>query len=424
MTNKMKSDQNNPKKPKRNSGNFWRNAALIGTLALPLFFSSPKASAQETNASEKQGKNYIYSHDKKVTAAGDGVFGKTFVQNLPLTPKSKISLDSLFYAKQGNVCFDVVRAEKGISNIKNYIVSQGDLTGKEKAFKTHLNSLENFVEKNPSDTKSVKLLNKALEDGTLSVKEDSLYNPKTQEWNIKKGPYIIRAKSNKTDNLKKQTIPILANVSTHYEKTPVVDRKGIESSLYGYNKNNKEQDGKTFIEYDVNSKDDSGEDKKDKEKENKLGLIVQGNYGSEMYGGGVGLKSGNIAGILDFSKAKDKPVKNIKDNPSDLGRYFSGKEENVDYTSIGASLEFHPGNFFFGAGGNLWSYTNKTTEKINSSSGEVLSKNTDSRSKTDLSGKVYGGYNINITDNFDFGIQGGYETKKGPFVGGRFSVDF
>ena len=66
MTDKMKSDQNNPKKPKRNSGNFWRNAALIGTLALPLFFSSPKASAQETNASEKQGKNYIYSHDKKI----------------------------------------------------------------------------------------------------------------------------------------------------------------------------------------------------------------------------------------------------------------------------------------------------------------------------------------------------------------------
>ncbi|HKL24162.1 MAG TPA: hypothetical protein VJ912_02400 [Candidatus Nanoarchaeia archaeon] len=420
----MKSDKNKSKKTKGNFGNFLKKTALIGTLALPFFFSSPKVSAQTNqNAANNQGKNYIYANDKKITAAGDGIFAKTFVQNVPLTPKSKISLDSLFHAKKGKVYFDVINAKKGISNIKNYIVSQGELTGKEKAFKNHLNSLEKFAEKNPGDSNTVEILNNALKDGTLSVKEDSLYDAKKDEWKIKDGAYIIRAKSSAKDNLKTQSIPIYTNISTHHEKSPKIEGKGIESYLHGYNKNNTKQGGKTFIEYDVNPSKEKEENKEKKNSNKDFSLIAQGNYGKNFYDAGIGFKLGNIAGVFDFSKAKDQTIRDVETPLGETGRYFSGKEQNIDQTGIGANIEWHPGNLYFGVGGKHWSYTTKTTEKMHSSNGDVLKNNTNSESKTDLSGKIYGGYNISLSDKFNLGIQGGYGTKFGPFGGIRFSYD-
>jgi len=426
----------NKKKSLRKKIKDWTVAGIgAGIMA---FSYNPEAKAENTEKTQVQNNiNHIHAQDQRFTAAGDGILAKTFIQNLPLTPDTKTDLNSLFYTEKENpdnlkdaekrdLEWRVIDSQQGLNNIKSYLNSQErELTGKEKAFKTHLNFLEDYTKRNSSDTESVNKLMKALEDGVVDVQADSLYNSEKNEWNIKKGTYMLIAK----DKDESQSVPILTNVSTHFNKSPELKGKGVESYLMGDNLKNLDLDKMTLIRYDIGPEkgffDDAG-----------WSIIAQGTAGSDVYGAGIGAKYGPIAGALNIYSSSDETTKDVTSQPSErTGRYFSGTEKEVDKKGFGLGLEYHPkkvlSGSFLGAGIDYWNWTTETDENIHTSEGSVLARNTNSESNSDTSFNGYIGYSHPLNERWDLRGQVGYrtgvgknETGKGFFGGVGLSYKF
>lgn len=429
-------------KQKKSFRNRLINLGLAGFGALVMtFYPTPNVSAKEVQKELKKPsytteevRDFIYSEDLLITTAGDGVFGKTFLNKLELKPDSKIDLNNIFYTlgkdkdKEKDLNFGVIDSQQGIQNIRDYIKSKGKLTGKEKAFVNHLNFLEKYASENPSDPETIKKLNKALEDGVIDTQADLLYNLDKNEWDIKKGTYVLIAKNPE----KSETVPVLINLDTHGDKA-ILEKKGIESTLYGDNLRNLEDYGtaSTFVEHDIKPEK---LEKETKEKKNLEG-IVQVKAG-DFYGVGAGLKYGPLAGIVNVYGASDETTKDIETEPSSrTGRYFSGTEEEIDWKGIGFDVEYHPQNFlkgaYIGAGLTHWDYTVKTEESIHASDGSILAENSDSSKESDTSSHGYVGYSHPLTDRLNIRGQVGYSTGagegdigKGLFGGLGLSYEF
>lgn len=382
--------------------------------------SKSKIEQIQTREKQKPSKkpNYIYSKDPKITASGDGIFAKTYLHNFDLMPDSKISFDSLFYAMQGDVNFKFSDAKSGIENILSYMENQG-LDSKDTAFRNHVYDLIKYIHKNPSDSLSLEKLNSAVSDNVIDAGEDSLYSQKNKLWEIKDGVYMLVAESQNTKKLEKQSVPMLVELNMHDKKNPKIKVRGLESRLYADNLNDEEK--QTKIQYVQTNQDSTQNQKPKKTKQKKLSLIVQGNYGEEIYEAGLGLGVGPVAGLINFARARDENIKDIQTPKSSSGRYFTGTEDNVNYNAVGGSIEAHLWRFYLGAGANYWNYTTNIKESIKAN-GKTLAENTDSESKNEFSQKAYLGFEFG--KNLRLGLHGGYDTKKGGFGGARISYNF
>jgi len=390
MTNK-----NHKNKKRMSLGKALRNTAIAaGVSALSFLPFNASGQSQDTQDSLKNEKNYIYPYQKfsNYHTAGQGIIAKNYVPEL-----SDVDFDSTFYAREGKLDIRFEDAEKILSKAQKFSDSRKHSTPDKKAYKNYLKSLEEYVGNHPSDSESLKKLNEAVDNGTLFTKKDSVYN------NLENGIYAVvyESKGDKDRRVKSQTVPLFVHVkNSEKEKEKKDDTKDEDRTNYEFLPRKEKNKGSKY----------------------ELGAIAQANCGPDMYGAGFGIKYGPVAFVANVYQGGNELVESVSDKGNGLGRYFSGKEINKDFLGVGGNLEAHLGdNFFLGGGANLWNYTNKTIEKINSSNGNVISKNTNSKSKSDMSWNGYVGFKTDITDDSKIGFQIGVDTKKDIYGGIRFS---
>ena len=87
------------------------------------------------------------------------------------------------------------------------------------------------------------------------------------------------------------------------------------------------------------------------------------------------------------------------------------------------AAEVHPSKYLFlGAGTNFGNYTRRVEENIISEQGDTLATNTNSKSESMRSNRVYAGLELPVAGRFSLRGLGGYDTKKGFFGGAGVSL--
>jgi hypothetical protein len=124
---------------------------------------------------------------------------------------------------------------------------------------------------------------------------------------------------------------------------------------------------------------------------------------------------------LDLGFGLDKLTDSYS-NTFTNGKIFSGTVTDMDKFSISGSLETQLGPFFLGGGIDYKLWTTKVIEQILSSSGDVLKSNTNSVPNRQVFGKVYGGIEFPLGDNFKLGVTAGYNWKDGAYFGIRTGI--
>ena len=178
---------------------------LLGTaFGASLYFGAVNyANAQDASkvqniAKSNSPKSLIYSGGSdELTTTGDGIFAKSYINNVELSPKRACSLMQ-FYSKD-KINYSIIDVKKGLEQRIKKIGHDSTLTKKEKAFKYYLKKLSKKLKSN--DKESLKLLNTAVKDGYIDPVTDTLYDEKG--WKIKGDTYMAVVKT------KKQEIPIL-----------------------------------------------------------------------------------------------------------------------------------------------------------------------------------------------------------------------
>ena len=103
-------------KKRMSLGKTLKNTAIAAGISALSFLPS------NTFGQNSEKTNYIFANEPaRVTAAGDGILAKSYIQNLPLTPNSNISVDSIFHADEGDIHYKAIDSQQGIKNIKNYL---------------------------------------------------------------------------------------------------------------------------------------------------------------------------------------------------------------------------------------------------------------------------------------------------------------
>lgn len=137
-------------------------------------------------------------------------------------------------------------------------------------------------------------------------------------------------------------------------------------------------------------------------------------------GGDAGIRYGSVGFSANYSQANNIMIDSLS-TPLSKGRIGSGRKDEIDFKSLGLSVEVHPlGPFFIGGGANLWNYTLSSEEKILASDGSELKSAQNSKSQTEISERAFGGLEIPIK-RFGLRVFGGYDTKKGGFGGAGLS---
>lgn len=146
----------------------------------------------------QEARKFIYG-DKELTAAGDGIFAKSYINEIDMF-SGDYSLGSRFSSKD-KIKYFCTDAKKGLEEIAEGIKPEPgkELTGKEKAFKKYLKGLAKKLKTN--NRESLRLLNNAVQDGVISPVRDSLYNEKG--WKLNDDVYLVVAKT------AKESVPIL-----------------------------------------------------------------------------------------------------------------------------------------------------------------------------------------------------------------------
>lgn len=169
--------------------------------------------ANYANAQDKP-RNFIYG-DRELTAAGDGIFAKSYINEVSMSPDNSYSIKSRFSSKD-KINYSCTDAKKELKRIINGMGPDNKLTDKEKAFKDYLKELARTL--NTNDKASLELLNNAVKDGIISPRNDSLYNERG--WKIKDDTYLVFAK---TGN---ESVPILYHFKL---KSPAEEKEsGLE----------------------------------------------------------------------------------------------------------------------------------------------------------------------------------------------------
>lgn len=151
-----------------------------------------------TYANAQEQRRYIYG-DKELTAAGDGIFAKSYINEVDMF-SGDYSLGNRFSSKD-KIKYSCIDAKKGVEKIAENMKSDSLLTGKEKAFKHYLKGLAKTLKIN--DKRSLKMLDNAVKDGVISPVRDSLYDE--NGWKLNDEVYLIVAKT------AKESVPTLVH---------------------------------------------------------------------------------------------------------------------------------------------------------------------------------------------------------------------
>jgi len=162
------------------------------------------------------------------------------------------------------------------------------------------------------------------------------------------------------------------------------------------------------------------------QKENAPLSVILGarkGFGSNgLYGGEFGIKYNKFALVGNISSRSDINLQNTEEEML-RNVYFRAREDLKDFSSVGASLEYHQPlakgvSGVIGIGGNLESYTRKIEEKLvrrTDSEESLLASNTSSIPEKEFVGNIYAGPSFKITKWLSLNPNIGYEKafKKG-----------
>ena len=411
-----------------------KKAGIVPVAALSLL--SYLANPVDMNASDQKKKtieNRIYSYNPGYSATGEGVALKDFVFDLHLDENSNVNLEGAFglYAKKGDIEYSVLDAKKGLRRIIDFLerdLNFRDAQSKKERIAT-INHYKNLFDKiSESDAISVNSLEKAVRDGVIDVRGDSLVAP--EGWKIKGGMYVFVAKSKTIDGKSEKyvanSIPFVVDLKISPEKIHP-ERAGIDPKLIGgpirliptlpediRKKIEEDLAREKGIPYEEYAKPV----RKDERKFASTGLILDVFAGKDgLKGAGVGFKYGPVAFLVNASKSNDLRINEVT-VPLSLDRYGYGTEDHIDFNSLGLAGELHPIEYFFlGVGGNRWNYTEKINENIFSGEDEVIKSNTNSQLAKEYSLRGYAGVEIPIRNAVGIRVSGGYDTKKGIYGG-------
>jgi hypothetical protein len=145
-------------------------------------------------------------------------------------------------------------------------------------------------------------------------------------------------------------------------------------------------------------------------KNTDLRLIVDGVHSfkedRKLIGGGLGVSYGPVGLVLNYSEAEDQiiseesiPLPNTLIPLPIVGQVI-GREKEVDFSSLGAAIELHPGYFFLGGGANIETHTTMTQVSIvppqGLSQGDTPTLDINEERKRQNSGRVYGGLEFHV----------------------------
>jgi len=110
----------------------------------------------------------------------------------------------------------------------------------------------------------------------------------------------------------------------------------------------------------------------------------------DAYAISVGTRFGHFGLVGRYGEVNDEVVKDITSDPIN-GRYFSGTETNTDIDMFGVAAELYVWRLIAGAGANKYKFSTEGVERIMSQTRGEISRNTYSRSNSELSWTAYGG---------------------------------
>lgn len=392
-------------------------------------------------------RNIIYSKDPEVTFAGNGSIKVKYTETFPLTPSTKIILNE-DSTRKGDITYKYV---DGVKGLKDWLLvhARTDTSEKEIAFRNHVrNVLLPKAKKNPSDSLSLILLNRALEDGVMDCQADSLI--KNREWQVKNGIYIL------TERSKGKIITVngsnliytpesgldIQHIQTFQDNNAVIPGRGKTVIYTGNNANDTTGQGRTAIAVFPTKQFGNGatpfiptpevpEPPKpktseiDSSKKSRTRIIVGGHAGqSGLKGIDLGLQVGRVAVVGSYSVGGNDNVERITGSPSSTGMTGNVRTDKTNYKGIGGALEYHPSDFFVGAGLESWKYATIRGVKITRSDGTSKRKTEPEESNSEIAAKGYVGYGKNISKNIKLEGIAGYDSYKKAFVGARLNRKF
>ena len=151
----------------------------------------------------------------------------------------------------------------------------------------------------------------------------------------------------------------------------------------------------------------------------KVSIILgarKGIGGSGLYGGELGVKYKRFALVGNMSSRSDINLQNIEEEMI-RNVYFQGREDLKDFSSIGASLEYHQPiakgvSGVIGIGGNFENYARNIEENLVRKIGSeetLLASNTSSVPEKEFVGNIYAGPSFKITKWLELNPNIGYE---------------
>ena len=417
------------------------DSAQIDTLRDTRKFSPIKKPASKIIPKKE---NRIYSDDKNFGAFLGGIFGAQIQPNMIVTPDYQKNLNPLFSsANKDSLEFEFMPAKKALKNAGIYLKPIVDSTGAGKIINYQRRVIKSKLENIAKDSlyksaeydSSLQILNDAVRDGIIKGSElfDAEGNCK-----VKDGLYVLNVKSKPSKGYNGNSFPIILDITSQKDrKNLILNVYGFPAFFVGYEdsikqvtfENNKPVEKDSAVIPTQSKTDSILEPSKVPEtkpsKKSDLSLIVGGHVGQNGFKGvDLGIQHGKFAGVVNYSVAGDENLETITGSTSSTGMQGTVETNNIDYKAFfGMALEYHPSDFFIGAGIEPWKYATIRGVKITRSDGTVKRKTDPEKANSEIAGKGYVGYGKNISRNTKLEGLAGYDSKKGFFGGARLNFN-
>jgi len=161
-------------------------------------YDSSRTNLRSLPATDAQRQRTFINQNGEWTTAGDGIFAKSFVNDVPLYPGGYFPLAQFFDSREP-MQFSFIDAKRGLERIARNIPTN---TGRERAFRNYLQNLARETE--PNDENSLRALNSAVEDGIIDYNEI--------RGNIREGTYLAMVRT------RTESVPVLLNLSFGYNE--------------------------------------------------------------------------------------------------------------------------------------------------------------------------------------------------------------
>lgn len=336
---------------------------------------SPESSSDTSKVKPKKGENFLKfpENSDNFNALYAGINLTRLLHDVVLTPETKKGIDSLVVPVDGENSYNVIEIKRGLENIIEYVKSDKRNTfGRQK--KNILNKYQGILNKVESDTtyatkaylESVKILDKAVQDGIISVQDDSLLT-KNGLFATKDGLYTLMVRSD--DN----SVPVFIKLfgKTDENQVDVIPgSQGIVSELTGRDLSNPEENPQGDHKRTGSSIKNTKKKKDDyKEGHAPLELILGGQIGG-LAGGEIGLAKGKFAGTFNYSVGRDNVSNSKVGEKSTHGIVGESRIYEKDFKGKGLTMEYFSDKFipttdlraFFDLTAMKWDY--KTQEQV------------------------------------------------------------